>query len=152
MRREGVNHMMKRKVFAAAFTIMTVLIGFSFLLALYDRSGYSTFSLSFFFLSLWIVPVIIIYGLPVSLLTEKLTKKLSKYWRITTTFLIHLSFGALFIFIYGVLFENNINIFHEFHEFWEVYEGLFIPSLISAGVFWVYDEVIRHILYIQQTN
>ena len=152
MRREGVNNMMKRKLLAAALTIITVLIGYSLILALYDRSGFSTFSLSFFFLSLWIVPIIMIYGLPVSFLSEKLTKGLSKFWRITTAFVIHVSFGAVFIFIYGALFENNVNIFHEFSEFLEIYEELIIPSLISAGVFWIYDEFIRHMNFFQYTN
>jgi glucan phosphoethanolaminetransferase (alkaline phosphatase superfamily) len=152
MKREGVNHLMKRKLLAATFTSITLLVGFALILALYDSSSYSTFFLSFFFLSLWIVPIIIIYGLPVSFLSEKLTKNLSKFWRITTAFVIHVSFGAGFIFIYGALFENNVNIFHEFNEFWEIYEELIIPSLISAGVFWIYDEVIRHTHFIQQTN
>ena len=147
-----MNQMVKRKLLAASLTIITFLIGFSLLLTFYDGSGYSSFFLSFFFLSLWIVPAIIIYGLPVSFLSEKLTKKSPELWRIIFAFFIHVSFGALFIFIYGALFENNINLFYEFNEFWEVYEGLIMPSLIGAGLFWIYDEVIRRTQSNQQTN
>ena len=144
--------MVKRKLLAATFTIITLLIGFPLIAAMYDGSGYSAFFLSLFFLSLWIVPTIIIYGLPVSFLSEKLTKKFSKVCRISVAFVIHVSFGAVFIFIYGTLFENDINIFYEFNAFWEGYKDLFIPSLISAGLFWAYDEVIRHTHFIQHKN
>ena len=91
----------------------------------------------------WIaLPVILLYGFPISLLSEKLTNSITSNYRILWTLLIHLVFGISFIFIVGVLFETQI-ILTDFSAFWNSYEVIFIASIGVSLCFWLIDEGLK---------
>ncbi|WP_339251040.1 hypothetical protein NSQ43_13640 [Sporosarcina sp. FSL W8-0480] len=98
-----------------------------------------------FFISWFAIPVILLYGLPVSLLSEKLTKRHSNNKRICWSFVIHIIFGLGLIFIVGLLFESQ-TLLQDFSQFWRSNEIFFIASIITSICFWIIDESLRFYL------
>lgn len=95
-----------------------------------------------FLIGSFVLPISILYGLPISLLAEKWTKNLTSVKRIALSLLIHVSFGAAFIFIFGALFDS-INLFANFTSFWREYEWFFNAALLTSICFWGANEFLR---------
>lgn len=118
----------------------TVIITLYFTVA--ESEGFIAFFTMMFLIGSVVLPISILYGLPISLLAEKWTKKLTSYRRIIFSFLIHVSFGAAFIFIFGALFDS-INLFTNFTSFWREYEWFFNAALLTSICFWGANELLR---------
>ena len=86
-----------------------------------------------------LLPVIfsinLIYGLPISILSDKLTERFFGKKRILLAFIVHLIFGAFFVVIYGKIYLVNFM----------PPTVIFTISLIISSLFWGIDEIVRSI-------
>lgn len=81
-------------------------------------------------------PLLLLYGMPISFLSDKITKKLSPFIRLVVSFVVHLFFGIILVFI--ILFLVN--------ERWDELSRLFLVcSTVGAFVVWGIDEVLRKV-------
>lgn len=141
--------MFKRRflIWLLASLTSTVIITLYFTVA--ESEGFMAFFAMMFLIGSFVLPISILYGLPISLLAEKWTKNLTSTRRIVLSFLIHISFGAAFIFIFGALFDSH-NLFTNFTSFWGEYEWFFYASLLTSICFWGANELL--IMISQQKN
>ncbi|WP_214482263.1 hypothetical protein [Bacillus sp. SM2101] len=143
--------MLKRKILTLIFASLLSISLIAFWFVFTDGEEL----IAFFPLALWIsliaIPVILIYGLPVSFLSEKLTKQFTNNKRIFWALVIHVVFGFGFVFIAGLIFETEMLIW-DFIQFWRKYEVFLFPSLVTSICFWGVDEVIRFYSLIKDTK
>lgn len=122
--------MLIRKLFSAfGATLMMV-----FLFSVLDEFGLAIF------LGMYILPIILLYGIPSSILSDFLTRRADGYKRITTAALIHVFLGALFValptFILDVEQGNWLTSVRNNGFF-------FLSATVSAFIFWCFDEGLR---------
>ncbi len=103
-------------------------------------------TISFFAMSLFIgaivVPSITLYGLPVTLLAERWTSKLSRVKQSIFSLFIHVVFGAGFVLILG-LFLDPRGLFTEFSVFWAEGKLILISSVSISILVWAVDEAMK---------
>ncbi|MDW0117159.1 hypothetical protein QTL97_09440 [Sporosarcina thermotolerans] len=137
--------MLKRNILTLTFaSLLSILLIAAWFVYADGEELLAVFPMAFF-ISWFAIPVILLNGLPVSLLSEKLTKRFSNNQRICWSFVIHAIFGLGFIFIVGLLFESQ-TLIRDFSQFWRSYEMFFIASIITSICFWVIDECLRFCL------
>ncbi len=95
------------------------------------------------FFGMYLMPIIFIYGIPSSMLSDYATKSLMGTKRIIVALLIHLFLAATFVpipmFISGYKIETW---FSEATGLFDVF--LFIHALIAAVLFWLIDELMKN--------
>jgi hypothetical protein len=96
-------------------------------------------------ISLFVLPGVLLYGLPVSVLSDKLTKSLSGVKRVLLSLVIHLFFGLSFVFIIGIFIAPE-NLFTSFNQFWRDAYLFFAFSTLVSLLYWSVDEVLRLVL------
>lgn len=134
--------MFKRKFITLIFSTLLSMILIAVFFVIADGEELSLIFPIAFSISGIALPTILLYGLPISLISEKLTSSFSKIQRIFWSFLIHIFFGAIFVFIVGLLFETQ-TLLTNFNDFWNSYSIIFIPSIVISLFFWIVDECIR---------
>lgn len=92
------------------------------------------------FVSIWLVPVIILYGIPVSILSDKITKKFSGSKRLSISLTVHLFLGLLFAYLFILIFDNRY--VPSMRN--PIDRSLFLGSFFSAFIFWVISERLRY--------
>lgn len=92
-------------------------------------------SIIFFFI--FIQPFLILYALPVTLLSDCVTRNSVGKKRIFHAFLVHVSFGISFPLLFNLLMEGRIAQYFTEDRF------LFIGATLTAITFWIIDEIIR---------
>ncbi|SES63688.1 hypothetical protein SAMN05216389_101184 [Oceanobacillus limi] len=85
--------------------------------------------------SLILSPIIILYGAPVSFLSEYLSKRFTANKRIAVAFVIHILFGVAF----GIIFPFDAS----FSLFGVKMDLAIIFASITALFFWAIDELLR---------
>ncbi len=121
--------MIKKKLVSTLLTaIITTLI-----LALNVRFNGGTPSFLLFPYSLVFVMV---YGLPVSVLSDLVTKKIHGFSRLTVAFIIHISFGLSFIYFLSLI-EPDFGGLGPFDNLYGV------TAVIGSIIFFVLDEYLR---------
>ncbi|MFJ7935645.1 hypothetical protein [Sporosarcina sp. NPDC096371] len=143
--------MLKRKILTLIFASLLSISLISSWFAYADGEELKALFPMAFFISWIAIPAILLYGLPVSFLSEKLTEQFSNNQRICWSFVIHVIFGFGFVFIAGLLFESQ-TLLWDFNQFWRSYEIIFIASIITSVCFWVIDESLRTCPLIKKTN
>lgn len=95
--------------------------------------------------SLLFSPIILVYGVPVTFLSDYLTKGFKGFKRVFLALLIHLVFGMFYTLVYGIIFESS-DFFSNFNNYW-LGEGElnFIAGIMTSFFFWAVDEVLRRI-------
>ncbi|MDQ0166529.1 hypothetical protein [Bacillus horti] len=89
-----------------------------------------------FYSGLWIL----FYGIPVSIFSDRITKRFTNIRRSMAALITHLFFGIIITFIL-YLFQNTT-----FDEYWIQWGKLmFIASILSSFVLWMIDEILRKI-------
>lgn len=109
---------------------MVMVILFSIL----DKSGVGLF------LGMYILPIILIYGIPSSILSDILTRRTGGVKRMAAAGFIHMFLGALFVAVPTVIFDaengNWIN------SVWNN-SFFFFTAVVSSFIFWCFDEAIK---------
>lgn len=103
-----------------------------------------------FFVVVFIIaaPIIFVYGVPVSMLADKVTQKFKRNVRSWSSLFIHLFFGMIFIFVYG-LFLTKGTFITDFTSFWREGQFYFFCSIITAILFWGIDEFLRRTIKVE---
>ena len=103
-------------------------------------------AISFFLMSIVIgsfaVPAIALYGLPVTLLAERWTSKLSRVKQSILSLFIHVLFGVAFVFIIGLFLDPRL-LFTNFDHFWSDLGIFFIPSVGTSICVWAVDQAMK---------
>ena len=94
----------------------------------------------FLIYSLYVVPVVFLYGILTSILSELISVKAKKYPN-TVSLLLHILFGAAFILPYGILFESLP--FREMSIAEILVNPVTIASTTLAGTFFFIDYVLK---------
>ena len=143
--------MLKRKVITAIFATLLSIFLIAAWFAYADGEGLIAVLPMTVFISMVAVPAILLYGVPVSFLSEKVTEGLSNKKRIFSSFAIHVLFGFAFIFFVGLLFDTQ-ELFSDFNQFWRSNEIIIFASLVTSICFWLIDEGVRACSFIERTD
>ncbi|UFU00027.1 hypothetical protein KO561_03415 [Radiobacillus kanasensis] len=126
--------MVKRKVITTILaTPISLMFIFAFFFGEWNRP-FDLITMSGAF-SLFLAPFILLYGVPVTFLSDYVCKQLTGIARTLTAFIVHLFFGVLFGFIAPMdeqfsLFGTEVN-------------AASLSASITALFFWIIDELIR---------
>ncbi|WP_102262571.1 hypothetical protein [Mesobacillus jeotgali] len=119
-----------RKLVSALGATMMMVILFSIL----DESGVGLF------LGMYILPIILIYGIPSSFLSDLLTRRTGGVKRLAAAGFLHVFLGALFVAVPTFIFDaengNWIN------SVWNN-SFFFFTAVVSSFIFWCFDEAIK---------
>ncbi|MGM0847087.1 MAG: hypothetical protein ACQEUT_19195 [Bacillota bacterium] len=86
-----------------------------------------------FAIGLYLLPILLIYGVPSSIVSDFITNRLKGFKRVSASFLIHILMGVFFL-AAPILLTGSIS----------GIENFFSPFVVlSAFIFWLMDEVIR---------
>ncbi|MBP1934476.1 hypothetical protein [Ammoniphilus resinae] len=110
------------------FVLTTLLTGLILNLFFAIMDGYDKLFAALGVLLVGAAPFILLIGLPVSILSDYLTKNLNGKQRYKKAFLIHIIFGLIIGLVLSFFFE---------HLF------LVVITLTAAIVFWILDEILR---------
>jgi hypothetical protein len=129
----GVGLLIIRKIISALVTCVTVMIIFFII----EQTGFVII------VGMYLLPILLFYGLPSSLLSDVVTKKLSGAIRGISAFLIHLFLAALFVLIPILLFSQGERdlLFSDVTSLLDNF--FFITAILSSGLFWCIDEFLR---------
>ncbi|MGD6834826.1 hypothetical protein ACQCT5_21995 [Sutcliffiella halmapala] len=125
--------MIGSKIFSALITSLLMIMLYS---------AYAGFGTGIFF-GMYLLPIIFIYGIPSSILSDSVTKRITGKMRMVCACFIHIFLAALFVLI--PLFLSGYE-----REMWmSDLTGLldvffFISAIISSLIFWVTDELIKN--------
>ncbi|GGA24334.1 hypothetical protein [Psychrobacillus lasiicapitis] len=80
------------------------------------------------------------------MLSDYLTKRLKEFKRSSVALFIHLIFGMLYTFVYGIIFVSR-DLFSHFENYWQGEGEInFIAGIMTSFFFWAADEILRRIL------
>lgn len=125
---EGEKAMVIRKLISALVTTVVMVMLYSIL----EEFGVGLF------LGMYILPILLIYGIPCSILSDYLTRKLRGYKRMAAAAVLHVFLGALFVAIPTLVFENGSWL----TGFWNN-AFFFLHATASSFIFWCLDELIK---------
>ncbi|WP_391122589.1 hypothetical protein [Psychrobacillus sp. L3] len=117
----GVSFIIIRKLVSAVMACLLVM----FIYFLVEQSGFVIL------IGVYLLPILLIYGVPSSILSDFVTKKISGLLRGSLALFIHLFLAALFVLIPFLETERSLNSF------------FFIAALLSSSLFWCIDEFLR---------
>jgi hypothetical protein len=117
--------MVLRKILGFIITTLLSAIILTFLMTLKENYGMVE---TFGFILMFSAPGILVLGVPVSLFSDHLTKKLSGRNRYFRAFFIHIIFGLILGIIISFIAEG---------------EFYLVSSLIATSIFWLVDEALR---------
>ena len=128
----GVSQIIIRKLVSAVMACVLVM----FIYFIEEQTGFV------FIIGMYLFPILLIYGVPVSILSDFVTKKLRGFFRGSIALFIHLFLAALFVMIpilfseweRELLISDTSNLFDNF---------FFITSLLSSFLFYFLDEFLR---------
>lgn len=126
--------------FITSVSMVLLLVIIPFLQGEYDAVYYA------FLVACVVFPIILLYGLPVSIMADVVTKPFEMLGlglaRTLISLLIHLVLGLGFVFIYALVY-NDVNSFTSFNVFWATSKIQFIASTLASFLFWLMDEWLR---------
>jgi hypothetical protein len=111
------------------------------IIALFSLGSALEFLGTFWFLFFYGMPLLLLYGLPISCLSDKVTSEFSASARALVAFGFHMFFGIILVFLLHLF---NIGFFK--NEPWNDLSQLFlIFSTVGAFVVWGIDEILRKV-------
>ncbi|MBS8263830.1 hypothetical protein DYI25_05175 [Mesobacillus boroniphilus] len=119
-----------RKLVSALGATMMMVMLFSIL----DQSGLGLF------LGMYILPIILIYGIPSSILSDVLTRRTRGVTRMAAAGFLHVFLGALFVAVPTFIFDTE-----QGNWLTNVRNNgfFFFSAAVSAGIFWCFDEGLK---------
>lgn len=138
--------MFKRKIVAFVITVLlsAPIVGFCFMLI--ERSTISEIPGLMIFTSMYAIPVTLLFGVPISILSDKMNARFIGKKRVFFSLAFHLVFGISFI-VFFMLFVDARFILTDFN--WgDLY--FLVASTIYSFVGWGMDEILR--IYFRKTN
>ncbi|MGB5945205.1 hypothetical protein [Paenisporosarcina sp.] len=120
--------------------IISAIVSCVFVMIIYFSIEQTGFVL---FMGMYLLPILLFYGLPSSILSDVVTKKLKGPIRWMSALFIHLFLAVSFVLIQisffsqwesDLLFSNITSLLDNF---------FFITAVLSSGLFWCIDEFLR---------
>lgn len=128
----GVSHMIIRKFVSAIMVCILVMLSSSL-------AGETAFA---FFLGMYLMPILLFYGVPSSILSDFVTKKLNGFFRASIALFIHLFLATFFVLIPILFSERDRNLL--LTDIGSLFDNFFfIVSLLSSFLFYCLDEFLR---------
>lgn len=129
----GVKHLIVRKLSSAIGSCISLMTIYFIL----EQSGFVIF------IAMYLLPILLFYGVPSSILSDFLTKKLKGISRGILALMIHLFLAALFVLIPILLFSPGERelLFSDVKSL--IYNFFFITAILSSSLFWFIDEFLR---------
>ncbi len=95
------------------------------------------------FVAMYLLPILLFYGIPSSILSDCITKKLIGIIRGISAFVIHLFLAALFVIVPILLFSHFERelLVSDVRSLLDNF--FFITAILSSFLFWVIDEFLR---------
>ncbi len=95
------------------------------------------------FVAMYLLPILLFYGIPSSILSDWITKKLIGIIRGISAFVIHLFLAALFVIVPILLFSHFERelLVSDVRSLLDNF--FFITAILSSFLFWVIDEFLR---------
>ncbi|WNF24818.1 hypothetical protein [Mesobacillus jeotgali] len=119
-----------RKLVSAIGATVVLVILFSIL----DQSGIGLF------FGMYILPIILIYGIPSSILSDFLTRRTDGVNRMAAAGFLHILLGALFVAVPTFIFDASNG--NWINSVWNN-SFFFFTALVSSFIFWCFDEAIK---------
>ncbi|WP_313893281.1 hypothetical protein [Psychrobacillus sp.] len=131
--------MIKRKTLAFIFTVLlsAPIIGLVFMLL--EGSTIREVPALIAFVSMYTIPITLLWGIPSSILSDKVNKYFSNKKRVCTALITHLFFGTSFVIIFMLIFDSRFILTD--NNAGDAY-FLVASSLISSIGWWM-DEILR---------
>ncbi|MEI4770948.1 hypothetical protein WAX74_15100 [Psychrobacillus sp. FJAT-51614] len=127
-----MSHVIIRKLVSAVIACVLVMLIFF----LEEQTGFVMI------IGMYLLPILLFYGIPASILSDIITTKLSGLLRGSLALFIHLFLAALFIVIPILFSELERDLL--LADIRSLYDNFyFITSLLSSSLFWCIDEVLR---------
>jgi hypothetical protein len=125
----GIRMFIRKLVSALGATLMMVTL-FSIL----DQSGIGLF------FGMYILPIILIYGIPSSILSDFLTRRTDGGKRIAAAAILNVFLGALFVAVPTLIFDaENANWLSSVSN-----NGFFfLTATLTAFIYWCFDEMLK---------
>lgn len=127
--------MLKRKGIVFLFTVLLAIPMLGFIFMLIEGSGMWDALELMVFVAVFVTPVILLYGVPVSILSDKINNRFNGVKRVISSLFTHLflgiSFPLFFILTDGSWLNNGGNLY------------LLTAAVIPSFLFWGMDEVLR---------
>jgi hypothetical protein len=118
-------------------TIIASLISMTFLLiVIFDEGLGIDFVNTVLFTIVMFSPIILLYGVPVTFISDYATKRFTGVKRVLLALIFHLFFGMIFPFLYSLIEEMS-----SFET-----KTIFIGATTFAFFFWAIDEISRRVL------
>ncbi|WP_223701627.1 hypothetical protein [Sutcliffiella deserti] len=122
--------MIIRKFVSALIACFIILIP----LALMETVGFS------FFIGIYLLPILLVIGVPVSILSDLATNRCLGWRRRSFAWMIHVIGAALFVFLLLLLFEPN----RMYMDPASLYQNvLFYTAMVASTFFWCADECLN---------
>lgn len=130
-----------RKILAFIYTVIisAPIIGFSFMLI--EGSTIQEIPGLIAFASMYMIPIIILFGVPVSILSDKICDRFIGSKRVLSSLAVHLFFGISFTFLFIIITDSRF-IFTNF-SFGDLY--FLVPSMLISFVGWKYGRDFENI-------
>ena len=128
-----------RKMIAFVCTVLisAPLVGSSFMII--EGSSIEEVPGLIFFTYMYAIPVTLLFGVPISILSDKWSKRFSGKKRMVSSFTIHLLSGVSFVLLFMLIFDSRFILTH-FNSF-DLY--FLVASTLISFVGWGMDEVLR---------
>ena len=129
----GVRLLIRRKVISAIGSCIGVMSIYFIL----EPSGFVII------MAMYLLPILLFYGLPSSILSDWITKNLKGMLRVVSALVIHLFLASLFVLVPILLYsplEREL-LFSDVRSLLNNF--FFITAILSSGLFWLIDEFIR---------
>lgn len=117
----GVSNIIIRKFVSAVMACVMIMLSFFF-------TGQTALAI---IVGFYLFPILLIYGVPASILSDFVTKRLRSFPRVIFALIMHLFLAALFVVI-PALFSGS-----------QIFNFYFIISLLSSFLFYCIDEFLR---------
>jgi len=130
-----------RKIMSAAGSAIMVSIMMAWLMKDVWDAGMLSWLL---IVPIYTFPVLLFYGLPVSLFSDLVTKRLGKF-RSAAACLVHLAFGFVFMIIVGLCFGARV--LSEINWIDLITDRFVLAATAGAGLYWAIDELLSFKLF-----
>lgn len=137
----SIEMLILRKIISAAGSAIMVSIMMAWLMKDVWEAGMLSWLL---IVPIYTFPVLLFYGLPVSLFSDLVTKRLGKF-RSAAACMIHLAFGMGFLLFVGLYLGARVLSEINWLEF--ITDRFVLAATAGAGINWAIDELLRYKLF-----
>lgn len=131
--------MFKRKTLVFIWTVIISVPILGLLFMLMERSTIKEVPSLIAFTSMYTIPIILLFGIPMSILSDKMNNRFAGKIRVFTSLIVHLLFGTSFVVLFMLILDSRF-ILTNFNSFDSYF---LVASTLISFVGWGMDEILR---------